>query len=105
MGSRGGGQARRGRDGDAGESFESLYRRLEEGLSRLEQGGLTLEESLSLYEEGMKLARRCQQLLEEAELRVSRLQEQFAEDIRELRDEVAEYQPQEPPAEDELPLD
>ncbi len=71
--------------------FEALYRRLEETVAKLEEGGLTLDESLALYEEGMKLARRCQELLRDAELRVSRLQESFAEGLGTLREEAAEY--------------
>ncbi len=59
------------------EGFEALYRRLEETVARLEEGGLTLAESLELYEEGMKLARRCQELLQEAELRVTQLRGGF----------------------------
>jgi len=83
------------------EGFEELYRRLEEVVSRLEQGGLSLEESLSLYEEGMKLARRCQELLQEAELRVTRLQEAFAEGLRPVREEAAEYHAEEAASQEE----
>ena len=75
----------------AGEGFEALYRRLEETVAKLEEGGLTLEESLALYEEGMKLARRCQEMLRDAELRVTRLQESFAEGLGTLREEPGEY--------------
>ena len=75
----------------AGEGFEALYRRLEETVAKLEEGGLTLDESLALYEEGMKLARRCQELLRDAELRVTRLQESFAEGLGTLREEPGEY--------------
>jgi len=60
------------------EGFEPLYRRLEETVARLEEGGLTLEESLALYEEGMKLAQRCQELLQQAELKITKLQQEFA---------------------------
>jgi exodeoxyribonuclease VII small subunit len=63
----------------AQESFEDLYRRLEETVGKLEQGGLSLEESLKLYEEGMALAHRCQALLEAAEQRITRLRETFEE--------------------------
>ena len=87
---------------EKGEGFEALYRRLEETVARLEEGGLTLEESLALYEEGMKLARRCQELLQQAELRITRLQEAFAEGA--LREEKEEYLPAEDPQED-LPPD
>jgi exodeoxyribonuclease VII small subunit len=75
------------------EGFEALYRRLEETVAKLEAGNLSLEESLSLYEEGMTLARRCQELLQDAELRVTRLQEQFSEGTATLREEVGEYEP------------
>lgn len=60
------------------ESFEAVYKRLEETVRRLEEGGLTLDEAIALYEEGMDLARRCQALLDQAELRVTTLQELFA---------------------------
>lgn len=73
------------------DGFEALYKRLEETVARLEAGDLTLEESLALYEEGAKLAKRCQELLRDAELRVTRLQEQFAPAPSELRDEPADY--------------
>ncbi len=62
--------------------FETVYKRLEETVSRLDEGGLTLEQSLALYEEGMKLAQRCQELLSQAELKVTKLQEEF-ESLRE----------------------
>ena len=61
------------------ESFESVYKRLEETVRRLEEGGLTLDESIALYEEGMDLARRCQGLLDQAELRVTNLQDLFTD--------------------------
>ena len=77
-------------DGEGG--FEPLYKRLEEIVARLEQGDLTLEESLALYEEGMKLARRCQELLQGAELRITKLQESFAESLGAVREEPAEYE-------------
>ncbi|HLB26372.1 MAG TPA: exodeoxyribonuclease VII small subunit [Dehalococcoidia bacterium] len=73
---------------DAGpEDFETLYKRLEETVARLEEGGLTLDQSLALYEEGMKLARRCQELLQAAEIRITKLQEEFAA----LREEAEPY--------------
>lgn len=74
------------------EGFEVLYQRLDETVQKLENGGLTLEESIALYEEGMELARRCQELLQEAELKVTRLQEGFEESIGALREEPEEYE-------------
>ena len=59
------------------ESFEELFRRLEETVTKLEQGGQPLEKSLSLYEEGMRLAQRCQEMLDAAELKVRQLKESF----------------------------
>ncbi|HSP54578.1 MAG TPA: exodeoxyribonuclease VII small subunit [Dehalococcoidia bacterium] len=85
------------------EGFEPLYKRLEEIVARLEQGDLTLEESLLLYEEGMTLARRCQEMLQGAELRITKLQESFAEGLDGIRDEPAEYEPD--AEEQELPLE
>lgn len=60
------------------ESFESVYRQLEEVVRRLDDGGLTLDESIVLYEQGMTLAKSCQSLLDQAELRITRLQDEFA---------------------------
>ena len=75
------------------EPFEVLYKRLEETVAKLEAGNLSLEDSLSLYEDGMQLARQCQGMLQDAELRVTRLQEQFAAGTASLREELAEYEP------------
>ncbi len=57
------------------QSFEDLYRQLEEKVALLEQGGLSLDDSLAAYEEAVALAQRCQQLLDRAELRITRLKE------------------------------
>jgi len=61
----------------AEESFEALYRQLEATVARLEEGGLGLEEGLALYEEGVRLARRLQEMLAAAELRITRLEEAY----------------------------
>jgi exodeoxyribonuclease VII small subunit len=82
---------------EAGESFEEAFRRLEQTVARLEEGGLPLEEALTLYEEGMRLAQGCQGLLDQAELRITRLQEAFSayreEASRELHEEEPTYAP------------
>jgi exodeoxyribonuclease VII small subunit len=57
------------------QSFEELYKQLEEKVSLLEQGGLSLDDSLAAYEEAVTYAQRCQQLLDRAELRITRLRE------------------------------
>lgn len=60
-------------------SFEELYRKLEETVEKLERGGLPLEQSIALYEEGMELAKRCQEILDRAEQRITKLRESFAQ--------------------------
>ena len=59
-------------------SFEEAFRRLSEMAESLEQGGLTLSEATARYEEGMSLVRRCNQLLNEAELKISNLKDTHA---------------------------
>lgn len=56
------------------QSYEELYARLQEVVTRLEHGELPLDETLKLYEQGMQLAAACQRLLDQAELRVQQLQ-------------------------------
>jgi exodeoxyribonuclease VII small subunit len=59
------------------QSFEAVYTQLEETVRQLEEGGLPLDESIALFEEGMRLAQRCRELLDSAELRVTTLSEEF----------------------------
>lgn len=54
-------------------SFEQAYAELEALVARLESGDLPLEESVALYERGRRLSAHCQHLLDQAELRVNRL--------------------------------
>ncbi len=60
------------------ETFEQIYARLEDNVAKLEQGGLSLDDAIALYEEGMTLARACQERLDNAELRITKLKEAFA---------------------------
>jgi exodeoxyribonuclease VII small subunit len=60
------------------ESFEQLYARLESAVAKLETGGLPLEAAIDLYEQGMMLARQCQERLDAAELKITKLRETFA---------------------------
>jgi exodeoxyribonuclease VII small subunit len=60
------------------ETFEQLYTRLEDRVGKLERGGLSLDESIALYEEGMTLARQCQEQLDAAELKITKLKESLA---------------------------
>ena len=61
--------------------FESSFTRLEEVVRKLEEGGLTLDEASGLFEEGMKLAKTCNELLSGAELKITRLKSNFAEQM------------------------
>jgi exodeoxyribonuclease VII small subunit len=63
---------------DAGAlSFEESFRRLGEMAESLETGGLTLAEATERYEQGMTLVRRCNQLLDETELRITNLKDAY----------------------------
>lgn len=53
--------------------FEEAMAKLEETVKKLENGETTLDESMALFEEGVKLSRVCQQLLSEAQLKVTKL--------------------------------
>ena len=54
-------------------TFEQSLTRLDEIVRHMEKGDVPLEEALSLFEEGTKLVGVCNQLLDEAELKVVRL--------------------------------
>jgi exodeoxyribonuclease VII small subunit len=54
-------------------SFEQAFGELEATVQRLEAGELTLAEAITLYERGMRLARRCNDALDTAELQVQQL--------------------------------
>ncbi|KPN20820.1 exodeoxyribonuclease VII small subunit [Xanthomonas sp. Mitacek01] len=58
--------------------FENALTQLEALVERMEGGELSLEDSLGTYERGVGLYRRCQQALEEAELRVKLLSDPAA---------------------------
>ena len=50
--------------------FEDALARLEEIVRSLEQGETSLDKTLLLFEEGVKLARFCNQQLDEAEAKI-----------------------------------
>ena len=63
-------------DTDAAESkvdFEAALQELESLIKQMESGELGLEESLTAFERGVRLTRRCQTALKQAELRVQAL--------------------------------
>mgnify|MGYP005794934263 FL=1 len=52
-------------------SFEEIMKKLEEITMELENGDLDLEKSVSKFGEGMKLSKKCNEILENAEKRIS----------------------------------
>jgi exodeoxyribonuclease VII small subunit len=54
-------------------SYEEAYAKLEAAVEALQDGQMPLERALHYYEEGMKLAHYCNELLQNAELRIQQL--------------------------------
>jgi len=54
-------------------SYEDAFQELDATVIQLEGGELPLEEALKLFERGQKLASRCNELLEKAELKLRKL--------------------------------
>ncbi len=55
----------------AKENFEQLMTELEATVKKMEAGDSTLDESLELFERGIKLSKKCQSILENAEKKVT----------------------------------
>lgn len=68
-------------------TFEEAFTQLEETVRKLEAGGLTLAEATTLFEKGMHLARLCNELLSATELKITRLQRAFGEQMEMLKEE------------------
>jgi len=68
-------------------TFEQALTRLDETVQNLEKGGLSLTDATKLYEDGMKLARICNETLASAELRITRIQTAYGEQMRFMADE------------------
>ena len=51
--------------------FEDAIKELEKIAEELEKGDLNLDDSVSKFEEGMKLSKKCNSLLENAEKRIN----------------------------------
>ena len=70
-------------DGNTALSFEQSFGSLQEAIGQLERGGLTLEAAIETFENGMALANRCAEILEAAELRVTRVLDSSRVDLDE----------------------
>lgn len=57
-------------------SFEEALRELESIVSKLESDDITLEDSVKLYEEGIRLSKICTEVLEKAETRIKKVNEE-----------------------------
>lgn len=77
-----------GRGGDNGQaadmnvgtlSFDELLTKLEDVVQQLESDELTLDASIDMFERGVSLAARCQQLLSDAELRITQITDEIGE--------------------------
>ncbi len=68
-------------------SFEEAFERLQATVQKLEEGGLALEASIEQFELGMRLANLCTNMLDRAELRVSRLMAGETEPVTVMSDE------------------
>ena len=53
--------------------FEASLARLEQIVKLLERGEVSLDESLKLYQEGTELVRLCGQLLDNAQMQVTKV--------------------------------
>ena len=61
------------------ENFEDEMKKLEEIVVQLENGNLNLDESVNKFEEGMKIAKKCNNILNEAEKKITILLEKDGE--------------------------
>lgn len=55
--------------------YEDLINELKKIIEKIENGDADLEESMALYEKGIAIMKNCEKILEEAELKVTELQD------------------------------
>ena len=55
------------------QSFEEKMQRLEEIVKTMERGEVSLDASMKLFQEGTELVRACTELLDNAEMQVSKI--------------------------------
>ena len=54
-------------------TYEQLIAELKGIVTKIEENEASLDESIALYEEGMKLIKQCEDLLNEAEIKIQTL--------------------------------
>ncbi len=79
----------------APKTFEQYMLDLEKIVKELEKGDLPLEKALKRFEDGMALSKRCSQMLDESEQKISRLIKDGEEALteREIADQAADVNP------------
>lgn len=55
------------------ETYEELLKELKSIVQKIEDDETSLDESIALYERGALLVKRCEGMLEEAEMKISQL--------------------------------
>jgi exodeoxyribonuclease VII small subunit len=63
------------------EGFEESIKKLDEIVKKMEKGDAPLQEMLKMFEEGIELTRHCQNILDNAEKKVSILLKNDAGDF------------------------
>lgn len=58
------------------QNFEKKLQQINQIVEQMERQEIGLEQSLKLYEKGIKLTRECQQIIDQAEQKITRLMEQ-----------------------------
>lgn len=58
------------------QNFEKKLQQINQIVEQMERQETGLEQSLKLYEQGIKLTRECQQIIDQAEQKITKLMEQ-----------------------------
>jgi exodeoxyribonuclease VII small subunit len=58
-------------------TYEQMVEKIEEITARIESGEVGLEHSIALYEQGVRLGKRCQEILRNAQQKVDELNQQL----------------------------
>ena len=67
-------------------SFEEVLSLLNETVSSLDQGNLSLDQATNLYERGMMLSAICLKQLNDAQLKITNIQEKHSSNSEETSD-------------------
>ncbi len=77
---------------ESNEPFEELLAKLDEAVRKLEAGGLSLEQSTDLYEQGLKLARDCTEKISAAELKITKIRNEYGQNVSSVNQEPLELE-------------